>query len=112
VGINLCPLLFHPFLTPHPVTFPFVSKLSLDNLAKGIEFYSPESAELFISFTDDNPHLIANFIAKYEEHMNIMILRHDTDGFIFKIEASSQKEIARICDIMLEDIDVTSLEIL
>jgi|TARA_B100000073_G_C23577182_1_gene510668 hypothetical protein len=89
-----------------------MSKLSLDNLAKGIEFYSPESAEVFISFTDDDPYTISNFIAKYEEHINMAILRHDCDGFVFNIEASSQKEIARICDIMLEDIDVTSLEIL
>ena len=41
-----------------------------------------------------------------------MILRHDSDGFVFNIEAASQKEIARICDIMLEHIDVTNLEIL
>ena len=89
-----------------------MSKLSLDNLAKGIEFYSPESAHVLITFTDDDSYTVSNFIAKYEEHINMTILRHESDGFVFNIEASSQKEIARICDIMLEDIDVTNLEIL
>ena len=89
-----------------------MSKLSLDNLAKGIEFYSPEFAQVLITFTDDDSYTVSNFIAKYEEHINMTILRHESDGFVFNIEASSQKEIARICDIMLEDIDVTNLEIL
>tara|TARA_S200002703_G_scaffold159832_2_gene174981 strand:- start:994 stop:1263 length:270 start_codon:yes stop_codon:yes gene_type:complete len=89
-----------------------MSKLAIWNLAKGIEFHSPECSEVFISFTDDDSHTVSNFISKYEEYINIMILRHESDGFVFNIEASSQKEIARICDIMLEDIDVTNLEIL
>ena len=42
-----------------------MSKLSLDNLAKGIEFYSPESAQVLITFTDDS-YTVSNFIAKYE----------------------------------------------
>lgn len=86
-------------------------KLSIDNLAKGITFHQPESAEVFITFIDDDSHTVSNFIAKYEEHINMMILRHEGDGFVFNIEASSQKEIARICDIMSEDIDVTFLEL-
>ena len=89
-----------------------MSKLSLDNLAKGIEFYSPECSQVLITFTDDDSYTVSNFIAKYEEHINMTILRHESDGFVFNIEASSQKEIARICDIMLEDIDVTNLEII
>ena len=63
--------------------------------------------QVLITFTDDDSYTVSNFIAKYEEHINMTILRHESDGFVFNIEASSQKEIARICDIMLEDIDVT-----
>ena len=88
-----------------------MSKLSLDNLAKGIVFHEPESSEVLISFTSDDSHTVSNFISKYEEHINMTILRHERDGFVFNIEASSRKEIARICDIMSEDIDVTFLEI-
>lgn len=88
-----------------------MSKLSLDNLAKGIVFHEPESSEVLISFTSDDSYTVSNFISKYEEHINMTILRHESDGFVFNIEASSRKEIARICDIMSEDIDVTFLEI-
>lgn len=88
-----------------------MSKLAIWELAKGIEFHSPSSSEVFISFTDDDSYTVSNFISKYEEYINMTILRHESDGFVFNIEASSRKEIARICDIMSEDIDVTFLEI-
>ena len=88
------------------------NKLSIERLAQGIEFHSEAIAVVGMDLIMDNPRFIANFIAKYEEFVNLQIIRIDGGQHIFRIGASSQKEIARICDIMLEDIDVIDLEIL
>jgi hypothetical protein len=87
-------------------------KLSIERLAQGIEFHSEAIAEIALDLIDGSHRTIANFIAKYEEFVNLQIIRIDNNQHIFRLGASSQKEIARICDIMLEDIDVIDLEIL
>ena len=69
-------------------------------------------AEVAIELDNDTVTRVSNFIAKYEEFINLTIDRFDRPFFIFKLGASSIKEIARICDIMSEDIDVIDLEIL
>jgi hypothetical protein len=89
-----------------------MSRLSIENLSKGIIFHNGANAEISITFTHDDSHTVSNFISKYEEHLNIVINRHEDDAFVFNLNASSSKEIARICDIMSEDIDVTNLEII
>jgi len=89
-----------------------MSRLSIENLSKGLTFYNGANAEIAITFTHDDSHTVSNFISKYEEHLNIVINRHEDDAFVFILNASSSKEIARICDIMSEDIDVTELEII
>jgi metal-responsive CopG/Arc/MetJ family transcriptional regulator len=88
-----------------------MKKLTLEKLSEGLSFHNGSVAQIYIEFTDDHASLLSNFIAKYEEHINIMIQSHYDDGFIFQVYASSTKEIRRICDTMLEDIDVTDLQI-
>jgi hypothetical protein len=89
-----------------------MSRLSIEKLAEGIKFHNGANSQIAIQFSQDDPHTVANFISKYEEHVNIIINRHEDDVFVFNLNASSSKEIARICDIMSEDIDVTNLEII
>ena len=89
-----------------------MSRLSLEKLSEGIIFHNGANAEIAIQFESDDARTVSNFISKYEEHLNIAINRHEDDAFVFILNASSSKEIARICDIMSEDIDVTNLEII
>ena len=88
-----------------------MKKLSIDKLSEGLTFYNGSTAEVYIEFTHDDHITLSNFIAKYEEHISIMIQSHFADGFMFNLNASSPKDIYRICDIMSEDIDVVNLEI-
>lgn len=96
----------------HAIIMSHKGKLSIEKLSQGIDFHSDSFAEVAIEFDNDSVTRVSNFIAKYEEFINLSILRYDSPAFVFKLGASSQKEIARICDIMLEDIDVIDLEIL
>lgn len=89
-----------------------MSRLSIEKLSEGIKFYNGATSQVAIQFSQDDSYTIGNFISKYEEHVNITINRHEDDAFVFILNASSSKEIARICDIMSEDIDVTNLEII
>ena len=89
-----------------------MSRLSIENLSKGIKFHNGANSQIAVTFFHDDSHTVSNFISKYEEHLNIVINRHEDDAFVFNLNASSSKEIARICDIMSEDIDVTNLEII
>ena len=70
-----------------------MSKLSLDNLAKGIVFHEPESSEVLISFTSDDSHTVSNFISKYEEHINMTILRHESDGFVSTLKHHRERKL-------------------
>tara|TARA_B100000902_G_C26994283_1_gene756630 strand:- start:136 stop:423 length:288 start_codon:yes stop_codon:yes gene_type:complete len=88
------------------------TKLSIEKLSQGLTFHSDAVAEVAIELDNDTVTRVSNFIAKYEEFINLTIDRFDRPFFIFKLGASSIKEIARICDIMSEDIDVIDLEIL
>ena len=96
----------------HMIIMANSNKLSIERLAQGIEFHSEAIAEMAIDFINGSHRTIANFIAKYEEFVNLQLVRIDNNQYIFRLGASSQKEMARICDIMLEDIDVIDLEIL
>ena len=87
-------------------------KLSMDNLAQGIDFHQECISEVAIELVTQSPKRVGNFISKYEEFINLVIDRVEGDQIIFKLGASSQKEIARICGIMSEDIDVISIDIL
>jgi hypothetical protein len=87
-------------------------KLSIEKLSQGIEFHSDAVSEVAIQLVSETEQRVSNFIAKYEEFINLTILRYEDNQFVFKLGASSVKEIARICDIMSEDIDVIDLEIL
>ena len=88
------------------------NKLSIENLSNGIKFHTEAVSEVAIELVTQSPKRVSNFIAKYEEFINLTILRYEDNQFVFKLGASSVKEIARICDIMSEDIDVIDLEIL
>jgi len=96
----------------HMIIMANSNKLSIERLAQGIEFHSEAVAVVGMNLIDGSHRAIANFIAKYEEFVNLQLIRIDYNQYIFRLGASSQKEIARICDIMLEDIDVIDLEIL
>lgn len=89
-----------------------MSRLSLEKLSEGITFHNGAKSEIAIQFVSDDATTVSNFIAKYQEYVNFIINRFEDDSFVFTVGASSSKEIARICDIMSEDIDVTNLEIL
>ena len=87
------------------------NKLSIENLSNGIKFHTEAVSEVAIELVTQSPKRVSNFIAKYEEFINLTIDRYEDNSLVFKLGASSVKEIARICDIMSEDIDVTFLEI-
>jgi predicted HTH domain antitoxin len=88
------------------------NKLSIESLSNGIKFHTEAVSEVAIQLVSDMPTRVSNFIAKYEEFINLTIDRYEDNSLVFKLGASSVKEIARICDIMSEDIDVIDLEIL
>jgi hypothetical protein len=88
------------------------NRLSIENLSNGIKFHTEAVSEVAIQLVSDMPTRVSNFIAKYEEFINLTIDRYEDNSLVFKLGASSAKEIARICDIMSEDIDVIDLEIL
>ena len=96
----------------HMIIMAHSNKLSIERLAQGIKFHSDSVAEVAIELDNDSVTRVSNFVAKYEEFINLTIDRYDSPFFIFKLGASSIKEIARICDIMSEDIDVIDLHIL
>lgn len=110
--LNLPNSLLTDMPNSHMIIMSHKDKLSIERLAQGIEFHSEAIAEIALDLIDGSHRTIANFIAKYEEFVNLQIIRIDNNQHIFRLGASSQKEIARICDIMLEDIDVIDLEIL
>jgi hypothetical protein len=86
-----------------------MTRLTIDKLSEGIEFYSGTCAEIYVEIPDRR---VATFIAKYEQDVNIIIERQVHDGFVFKIYGSGEKEVRLVCDIMSEDIDVIDLRIL
>jgi hypothetical protein len=88
------------------------NKLSIESLSNGIKFHTDAVSEVAIELVTQSPKRVSNFIAKYEEFINLTIDRYEDNSLVFKLGASSAKEIARICDIMSEDIDVIDLEIL
>ena len=88
------------------------NKLSIESLSNGIKFHTEAISEVAIELVTQSPKRVSNFIAKYEEFINLTIDRYEDNSLVFKLGASSAKEIARICDIMSEDIDVIDLEIL
>lgn len=89
-----------------------MNKLSPDKLAEGISFHNGSTAQIYIEFSDDSIPTVSNFIAKYEQDIDIMIQQHFASGFIFQLHSSSSKDIARICAIMNEDLDIVDLEVL
>lgn len=86
-----------------------MSRLTIDKLSEGIEFYSGTCAEIYVEIPDRR---VSSFIAKYEQDVNIIIERQVHDGFVFKVYGSGEKEVRLVCDIMSEDIDVIDLRIL
>lgn len=86
-----------------------MSRLSIDKLSEGIQFYSGTCAEIYVEIPDNR---VSSFISKYEHDVDIIIDRQVHDGFIFKVYGSGDKEVRLVCDIMSEDIDVIDLRIL
>lgn len=86
-----------------------MTKLSIDKLSEGIDFYSGTVAEVYVEIPDRR---VSQFIAKYEQDVTIIIERQVHDGFVFKIYGSGDKEVRQICDIISEDIDAIDLRIL
>ena len=90
---------------------PRKTKLSMDKLSSGIEYFTGVSATLVVVFTDtNNQFTLFNFLSKYQDELGIA-LKNDTyqdeyDGWLLHTEQSSEKDINRICAIIEEDIDI------
>ena len=90
---------------------PRKTKLSMDKLSSGIEYFTGVSATLVVIFTDtNNQFTLFNFLSKYQDELGIA-LKNDTyqeeyDGWLLHTEQSSEKDIYRICAIIEEDIDI------
>ena len=90
---------------------PRKTKLSMDKLSSGIEYFTGVSATLVVIFTDTNNQLtLLNLLSKYQDELGIA-LKNDTyqeeyDGWLLHTEQSSEKDINRICAIIEEDIDI------
>ena len=90
---------------------PRKTKLSMDKLSSGIEYFTGVSATLVGIFTDtNNQFTLFNFLSKYQDELGIA-LKNDTyqeeyDGWLLHTEQSSEKYINRICAIIEEDIDI------
>tara|TARA_B100000902_G_scaffold306106_1_gene294669 strand:- start:8094 stop:8408 length:315 start_codon:yes stop_codon:yes gene_type:complete len=88
------------------------TKLSIAKLQEGITMFNGVSATLEVVFGDYfNQFSVVNFITKYEDELGISLIEDDTyteqfDGWLLHCEASSRKEITRICGIIEEDIDI------
>ena len=88
---------------------PRKTKLSMDKLSSGIEYFTGVSATLVVIFTDtNNQFTLFNFLSKYQDELGIA-LKNDTyqeeyDGWLLHTEQSSEKDINRICAIIEEDI--------
>ena len=90
---------------------PRKTKLSMDKLSSGIEYFTGVRATLVVIFTDtNNQFTLFNFLSKYQDELGIA-LKNDTyqeeyDGWLLHTEQSSEKDINRICAIIEEDIDI------
>ena len=90
---------------------PRKTKLSMDKLSSGIEYFTGVSATLVVIFTDtNNQFTLFNFLSKYQDEL-VIALKNDTyqeeyDGWLLHTEQSSEKDINRICAIIEEDIDI------
>ena len=90
---------------------PRKTKLSMDKLSSGIEYFTGVIATLVVIFTDtNNQFTLFNFLSKYQDELGIA-LKNDTyqeeyDGWLLHTEQSSEKDINRICAIIEEDIDI------
>lgn len=96
---------------------PRKSKLSMDKLSSGIDYFTGVNATLVVVFADSyNNYSLVNFLAKYQDELGIA-LKNDTyqeeyDGWLLHTEASSEKDIDRICAIIEEDIDIDECYVL
>ena len=90
---------------------PRKTKLSMDKLSSGIEYFTGVSATLVVIFTDtNNQFTLFNFLSKYQDELGIAlkndIYQDEYDGWLLHTEQSSEKDINRICAIIEEDIDI------
>ena len=96
---------------------PRKTKLSMDKLSSGIEYFTGVSATLVVQFPDSNNQFtLFNFLSKYQDELGIA-LKNDTyqeeyDGWLLHTEQSSEKDINRICAIIEEDIDIDQCYVL
>ena len=90
---------------------PRKTKLSMDKLSSGIAYFTGVSATLVVVFADSyNNYSVVNFLTKYQDELGIALkndtYQEDLDGWLLSVEASSSKDIDRICAIIEEDIDI------
>ena len=81
---------FHSIRTLDHCILMTMTKLSIDKLSEGIDFYSGTVAEVYVEIPDRR---VSQFIAKYEQDVTIIIERQVHDGFVFKIYGSGDKEV-------------------
>ena len=67
-----------------------MSRLTIDKLSEGIEFYSGTCAEIYVEIRSSGCYIIA----KYEQDVNIIIDRQVHDGFVFKVYGSVRRKFA------------------
>ena len=97
---------------------PRKTKLSIDKLQEGIAMFNGVSAILEVVFTDNfNQYSVVNFLSKYEDELGISLIEDDKytqefDGWLLNCDASSEKDIYRICGIIEEDIDIEECNLL
>ena len=96
---------------------PRKTKLSMDKLSSGIEYFTGVSATLVVIFADSyNQYSLVNFLSKYEDELGIALkndnYQEEYDGWLLHTEQSSEKDINRICAIIEEDIDIDECYVL